>query len=254
MNNFFVFLKKELAEFVKTWKLLIMLLLFLVSSVLSPVLAYFTPTLLELSGLELGGMMEELYNMTMESSYHMYYGNQIQMGFLALIFITCLAVVREKSKGTAVLTLTKNISRATFIISKFTSYVIWYTFVSLVSYGAFALLTQIFFEKSFTKDALVSMLIFYILGILFIASSIFASCLAKNTLTSCLIGFGFYALVFILGTIPYIREYTPGMLNNNAYAILVGDYSNLLIPLITTGACMVLFIFFGILSFEKQEL
>lgn len=254
MNSFRVFLKKELVEFIKTWKLLIMLLLFLSSSVLAPVLAYFTPMLMEMSGFEMGGAAGEVYNQTMESSYTLYYSNQMQMGLLTVVFITCLAVVREKSKGTAVLTLTKNISRRSFILAKFTSYTIWYSAVFVISYLAFALLTQIIFGASMTKDALFSMLVFYLPGLLFVASSIFASCISKNTLISCLIGFGFFALIFILSAIPFINKFTPGMLINNAITILNGNYDNTLIPLITTFAAIVLFTFFGILSFEKQEL
>jgi len=252
MNNFFVFLKKELKEFVKTWKLLILLAFFLANSLMSPVLAYITPKLLEMIGMTgpgLEGLAPNLQNF-----YSQYYGNQFQSGFLSLIFITCLAVVREKQKGTAILTLTKNISRPTFVIAKYVSYVFWYTVIYIISYIPYAIMTKILINEGISKDALISLGVFYIMGLMFASSAILASCIGKNTLISCLISLGIYAVMYILSAIPYVNRYTPAMLVNNSVMIVTGDYSYLLIPMISCIVCTLLFIVIGIMSFEKQEL
>lgn len=251
MNNLIVFLKKELKEFVKTWKLLILLALFIVNSFMSPILYYYMPKLLELSGLP--GAAEQ-FDMSLASYYTQYYGNQFQSGFLALIFITCLAVVREKKKGTAILTLTKNISRPTFVLAKYISYVIWYTVVYVVSSAAFAAMIKVLINESINKHTIASFGLFYLIGIMFAAGAIFASCIGKNTIVSCLIGFGVYIAVFILAAIPYVNKFTPAMLLDNSITALSGNYENLLIPLLTCIGCTVLFLVLGIVSFEKQEL
>ena len=170
MNNFVVFLKKELKEFVKTWKLLILFALFIVNSFMSPILYHYMPKLLELSGLP--GAAEQ-FDMSLPQYYTQYYGNQFQAGFLALIFITCLAVVREKQKGTAILTLTKNISRPTFVLAKFVAYVIWYTVVYVISSAAFVAVIKFLLNEGITKYAIASFGLFYLLGLMFTAGAIF---------------------------------------------------------------------------------
>lgn len=254
MTNFSVFLKKELKEFVKTWTVLILFLLLLSNAIFAPVLAYYTPKLLEMSGLDMGEMIGEMYNQTIESAYQQYYSMQMQMGFLAIVFITCLSVVKEKKDGSAVLTLTKNLSRTSFILGKFVSYAIWYTICYLVSSTTFVLLGKLIFKSGLNKNAFFSLLIFYLLGLLFVATSIFASAISKNILISCLVGFGFYAAIFILASIPYISDYTPGVLANRGYSILYGDYSEILIPILVTLALIVLANILAVLSFQKQEL
>jgi ABC-2 type transport system permease protein len=196
----------------------------------------------------------EQFDMSLASYYTQYYGNQFQSGFLALIFITCLAVVREKKKGTAILTLTKNISRPTFVLAKYISYVIWYTVVYVVSSAAFAAMIKVLINESINKHTIASFGLFYLIGIMFAAGAIFASCIGKNTIVSCLIGFGVYIAVFILAAIPYVNKFTPAMLLDNSITALSGNYENLLIPLLTCIGCTVLFLVLGIVSFEKQEL
>lgn len=254
MKSYLIFLNKELKEFLKTWKFLIMLVLFVSSSVLSPVLSYIMPDLLEKTGLQFNETTQELFAATMESSYTQYFSNQMQMGFLAVVFITCIAVVREKSKGTAVLTLTKNISRSSFILAKFTSYAFWYTLIYVISYGVFVGFTQILMKESINTNAIRAILIFYLAGLFYVASSIFASCIGKNTLIACLIGFGVYAINSILAAIPYINRFAPGTLINISVTGINGNFNNLLKPLIATLILIPVFIIAGIATFSKQEI
>lgn len=254
MKSYFIFLKKEVVEFFKTWKFLIMLILFLSSSVLAPILTYIMPTLWEKIGFNPGDEMSDLFSRTMNTSYTQYISNQMQMGFLAIVFITCLAIVREKSKGTAVLTLTKNISRTSFILAKFTSYAFWYTLIYVISYAVFVGLTQLLIKESFNTNALQAILIFYLAGLFYVTSSIFASCIGKNTLVSCLIGFAIYALNIIFAAIPYLRNFAPGTLINLSVTALNGDFNDLLEPLITTLILIPVLLISGVVVFSKQEL
>ncbi len=254
MNGFNTFLKKELIEFIKTWKFLIMLALFLASSLMAPVLTYFMPQFIEMS--KQAGMDLTNYMNSVSDPFIYYFTYQIQMGFLALIFIICISVVSEKTKGTAVLTLTKNMTRKSFILAKFVSYCFWYTIIYVISYLVFLIFSLILLDNYFTAEAFIAALLFYILGLLFISCSVFASSISKKTLGAALISFAFYALVIILSSIPYINKFTPGMLIEASYTYVSAGYDikYLIIPLLVTFASIILTVIGGIVVFERQEL
>ncbi len=257
MKSFGVFLKKEWKEYTRTWKWIVLLLAFLAAAILSPVIMYLIPKMFDMLGTSFDSeSYAALFQPTMENSYVQLFGNQSQMGFIALLVIGALSVTSEKTKGTAVLTLTKGLSRTSFVLAKLTAHVIWYTVVYLVSYGIFLLATQLLFGTCVNGTALALMGLFYLYGLFLLCTAIMASCVAKKSLGAMGISFLVYVLMMLLSALPYINEYTPGLLTTYPASIIIGaaSISDLLIPAIETVVLSVVFVILGIARFQKQEL
>lgn len=258
MSSFLVFIRKEFVEFNKTYKFLILTLCFTFSAILSAVIAYFIPKLMEVTQIsstnpEIAAQFNEA---TLQSAFMQFVSNHAQIGAIALLFICAGAICSEKSKGTATLILTKNITREAFVLSKFVVYTIWYTIAYIFALGCFIGTTQLLIGESVNKYVPLAMTVFWLYGLLLIACSIFASCVMKKYLPSALIGLSFYFVFFLLSAIPKIVDKSPGYLLSAPLTILNGGYdmNKLIIPLIITFVLIVGLLTAGILVFKKQEL
>lgn len=256
-KNFGIFLKKEMREYAKTWKAIVLLLSFLAAAFLSPVIMYFIPKLFEVLGTSFdSGPYAALFQPTMENSYIQLFANQAEMGFIALLVIAALSITGERSKGTAILTLTKGLSRSSFVLAKFLTHVIWYTIAYVLSYGVFLGICQVLFGKCINATALALMGLYYFYGIFLLSTGMLAGCLAKKTLGAMGISFLVYVVMMLVASLPYIGEFVPGYLSVAPGSVLIGTLS-MSDLLVSTLECILgsgLFLFLGIAQFRRQEL
>lgn len=89
-----------------------------------------------------------------------------------------------------------------------------------------------------------------------ISLTIFASILSKSMTVAAVGGFACFALVSAVPAIPFIGEYTPGILQGLSFELVNSTTtpSGLLIPIIVTIAAGITAITAGLLIFRKQEL
>ena len=130
MRNYVIFLKKELFEAAKTFKLLIMCAVCLFVGMLSPLTARFTPEIIKwamesdpaMAGMDLSALMTEP---TAFDSWVQFYSNVGLMGFTALVIIFS-GMLSSEMRGTLKIMLSKGLSRRAVILAKLTSAVlIW---------------------------------------------------------------------------------------------------------------------------------
>jgi len=119
--NFAVFwasLRKELRFQWRTRRILIVLAVFLVFGMLSPIIAKFTPQLI--SSLEEAAAFAELIpEPSVIDAINQYMSNLTQFGFILVILLGMTAVAGEKEKGTAAMVLSKPVPRWIFVTAKF---------------------------------------------------------------------------------------------------------------------------------------
>lgn len=130
MTVFLRLLAKELAEIVRTWRLWVLPGLVAFFALSSPVIAELTPALLRTVGEGQAGVTITLPEPSYLDAYVQWVKNLEQLITIALIVSVSGVVAGERASGTAVLVLTKPVSRTSFVIAKFVAQT---AFVSLTT-------------------------------------------------------------------------------------------------------------------------
>ena len=100
MRAYLAFTKKELFEFTKTYKLLLIVTVFLIFGFMNPVVAKFTPDLME--SLMEEGIKISLPEPTIFDSWAQFFKNTTQIGLIVLVIIFSGLISNELSKGTLI--------------------------------------------------------------------------------------------------------------------------------------------------------
>src|SRR5450756_729063 len=147
MRAYFVFTKKEFTENLRTYKLMIMIVVFLIFGVMNPLFAKFTPEILKAAGLDPSAL--GMGTPTAMDSFAQFFKNVGQLGLLVLVIVFSGIMANELSEGTLINILTKGMKRSTVILSKFTmATVIW-----TVSYLLCLAVTYAYTCLLYTSDA-----------------------------------------------------------------------------------------------------
>ena len=256
--RYMVFLKKELMEIFKTYKIYVVPAVFLFFGFTSPLITKYTPELIKsLSNSASSGFKITLTEAPKFSdSYAQFFKNLNQIGLIVLILAFMGMVVDEKVKGSAAMVLTKCLSRTQFIVSKFISSV--FLFTCSFALGALGCICYNYalFQTFYHKYLLLAFLMFWVYGLLMISITVFASTISKSHMMSAVIAFAGYISSSVSVMTPYIDKYTPGTLSNLSTTLLTGGntISDVTIPLIVTIALTMGFLWGSIALFKKQEI
>lgn len=247
------FLKKEIYEIYKTSRIFIMPPIFLFFGFLSPLTARFMNELIKSLG---GGIEIKMPNPTYIDSYGQFFKNMTSTCTIVLILVFMSTVSDEKIKGSAVLILTKTVSRAQFILSKFASAVILFTASYLISAAACIYYTYLLFGKFYGPNLELSHIAFWVYGLFIISLTILASVLGKSGTVSAVLAFLGFAAVSAIAVLPKVGEYTPGALGGLSMQLLTGaktagdSAAPVIITVLFAGAILTA----AITVFRKQEL
>ena len=119
MTEYTAFVKKEFCEQVRTYKLLVTGLVFLLLGMMNPLTAKFMPELI--SNFMPAGMSIEMTEPTMMDSWLQFFKNTPQMGLLCARTGLWGSMSGELQRGTLVPVLTKGVARKTVVFAKFTA-------------------------------------------------------------------------------------------------------------------------------------
>ena len=121
MNGFAVLLRKDILERWRTFRLPAIGLIFLIFGLMSPLLAKYTPELIE----RFAGDVEISFpTPTTKDAVDQIIKNLAQTGPIAAILLGMGVIASEKQRGTAALILTKPVTRSAFILSKFLALIV----------------------------------------------------------------------------------------------------------------------------------
>ncbi|MFN0178862.1 MAG: ABC transporter permease [Gemmatimonadales bacterium] len=118
MMGFGAFLGKEIQEIRRTWRIWVIPGMLLFFGITSPIVALVTPALVESLAGSQPGMVIQIPDPTGMDGYGQFLKNLSQLVTLAIIIAGAGLVSTERSSGTALLVLTKPISRAAFLLAK----------------------------------------------------------------------------------------------------------------------------------------
>lgn len=253
MRTYLAFTKKEFTENWRTFKMMIMLVVFLIFGLMSPFMAKLTPEILKMAGMDPAAL--GMTNPTAMDSWSQFFKNVGQMGLLVLVIVFCGIMANEFSKGTLINMLTKGMKRSAVILSKFTvASVIWtlsYLLCLAVCYGY----TAYYFTMIELNNGFVSFFSIWLYGILLIALVVFGGVLFKNIYGSLLLTGGAIVAMALINIVPKFQKYNPSTLAGENMALLMGqkNLSDILPAIIISAVLIVVVIVASIMAFNKKQ-
>ena len=259
MNGFRVLLGKELLEQIRTYRLPVVAIVFVLFGISSPVLARFTKELLNLLGEQaMVGIQIVLPELVAADAVYQLLKNLSQFGILIAILLAMGTVSSEKERGTAAFVLTKPASRLSFLLAKLVAIGLTLAVAVAAACAVGALYTALLFEgSSLPLLGFVEMAFLLWLAILAYAALTFlGSTVTRSSAGGA--GFGFLALIVtgIIGALPTVGAYMPTSLLAPAANLAVGAPAgvDLAGPVIACALFIILPFALAWLSFRRQEL
>ena len=247
-------LAKEFREQWRTWKIIVFLAVFLITGILSPVLAKYTPALLKSIPNLPAGLADLIPAPTVADSVAQYLKNTGQFGILLVILLTMGVMAQEKERGTAAMLLTKPVSRSAVILAKWLAGMTILLTGLLVDGLACLAYTLVLFEPlPFGDFWTLNLLLLVYLGV-YLTVALMASALARSQAIAAAGAFGGLIVLLILGSLPRLSDYMPGQLATWGNSlVLKGDISAW--PALGVAAgIIVLALVIACLRFEREEI
>ena len=249
-----VFARKEALEIVRSWRIWVLPAIIVFFAITAPVLARFTPEIIgAVAGDQLGAL--NLPPGTYLDAYAQWIKNLSQITLFALIIMYGGIVSSETSSGTAILVLTKPMSRAGFVAVKalvHAAFLAMLTVVgTLITWGV----TWAIFGGAPAAPLWSSSLVWLVLGLFYLALMTCLSVLIPSAAGAAGAGIGAYVLLAIGSIWPPISEYSPAGLAGSAVALAGGQLvPGLWWPLLVTLAAAVVLVGAGAALFRHKEL
>lgn len=252
MNAFIPFLKKEVTHTLRTYKLLILLVVFLLLALMSPSLAKFTPEIMEIAGI--GAL--EMPAATALDSWGQFYGNVSQMGILALLLVYGGSLSSERSHGTLVLPLTHGLSRTAVVLAKgvvaLGAWTLAFVLAAVVNYSY----TLYLFPGETVSFLLGGLTCFWLCGVFLLSLVPLSAVLVKGSFGGlALPGIVLFVLLILLA-FPGMFTFNPLLLTSKPLEVMAGaaEASKLLPALITASLVSVGSVVAALLLFKRSAL
>lgn len=253
MRGFWAFARKEAVEIVRTWRIWVLPGIILFFAVTGPVIAQFTPEIVgAMAGSQFGGF--RLPDPTYLDSYAQWIKNVSGIAFFALIVIYAGSVSSEQRSGTAVLVLTKPVSRAAFIVAKAMVHVLFLASTIVIGAAITWSGTLLVFGKAPLGPLWSSTAAWLVFGALFVTLMILASVITGSQGGASGIGIGVYALLSLAGLWKPMAEYSPAGLVTGPSMLALGRDSAILWPVVTSLVATVLLVVLAAMVFLRKEL
>lgn len=254
MRNYSAFLKKEIMESVRTYKLFIMLIVFLVFGIMSPLTAKITPDLINILMPE--GMTITLAEPTALDSWTQFFKNISQMGLIVMVIVFSGVLATEISKGTLINMLTKGLSRVAVILSKFTCVVLIWTISLVLALGVTGGYTVYLFPDGGIHHLFFSIFCLWLFGVFLLAVLIFSATLVNNNYGCLLITGAAVVACLLANIIPDAYAYNPVSLASMNMDLLTNtiEPSSILFAVVIAAASSLVLLVSSVLVFRKKLL
>lgn len=254
MKAYFAFTQKEFLESLRTYKLLIMIMVFMFFGMLGPLAAKLTPQILE--SLMPAGMQVTMAEPTAFDSWAQFFKNVSQMGLIVVAIIFSGIMANEYNNGTFINVLTKGLARRTVILSKFTmASMIWtvsYFICFALSYGY----TRYFWASDGVLNLSFAIFFLWLFGIMFLAIILLGGVIFRSSY-ACLMFLGASIVtLFLLNIVPKFQKYNPIGLASKNMLLLTGDTvpKDLMAMVVVSIGIIILSILTAIRVFNKKQI
>lgn len=205
-----VFIKKELLGAIRSGKVLILGIIFVLFGIMNPAIAKLTPWMMELLSEELAeaGMTVGEVVVDASASWVQFFKN-IPMPLIVYLLVCGGIFTKEYQSGTLVLLLTKGLRRSQVVIAKAVMLLLGWTIGYFLCFGITYGYNAYFWDNSIMTNLAAPILAWWLFGAFTISLTVFFSTIAKNTSGVLLGTIGGIAVSYVFSIIPKLAPYTP---------------------------------------------
>ncbi len=254
MNDYLVFLKKELIEYARTYKLLILLIVFIIFGLTNPLIAKLTPELLASFMPE--GMLVAIPEPTALDSWAQFFKNTQQMGIIVLVLVFSGVLSNELSRGTLINLLTKGLSREAVIIGKFLAMLLVWSLSVLLSSLLTLVYTIYLFPGDQVQNLVLAVFCMWLFGAFLLAVLLGSATLVSGNYGSLLLTGLTVVVLLILNITPGATRFNPISLANRNMELVSNtiEASALSAAIGVTGLAILGLITLAVYVFRRKRL
>jgi ABC-2 type transport system permease protein len=254
MTGFGAFLGKELTEIRRTWRLWVIPGMLVFFGIMSPILAAITPALVQSMTASQPGVVVRIPPPTALDAYAQFLKNLHQFVLLAVVITGAGAVSGERSSGTAILALTKPLSRAAFVMAKMLSQAAVLIAATALGTAVCLAVTAVVFDGGNGGRLVTTVALWLLYASLFVVVMTILSASLRSRGAAAGAGLAFYFIALLLSSWGPMARYTFFGLFPAMRDALMGQSLSLGWPLATAVAALGVGAVAAIRAFERQEL
>ena len=254
MRGFSVFVKKELIEQLRTYKLFIICTVFFLFGMSSPLLAKLMPEIFK--NMKVEGMKIIIPEPTALDAYGQFFKNMSQMGLIIILLVFGSIISNELMRGTLINILAKGLPRTTVIISKYAAAIILWTISYTISAATAIGYTFYLFDPTGISNLILSFFCLWLFGCFVIALIFLSSTVTTGNFGGLILSAVTLMLLLIMNSLPKVGRFNPITLASKNLSLLDGSLGagELIITIIITSALIILCLYISILLFGKKKL
>ena len=215
MRSLIAFIKKEFTEQLRSGRLMILGLLFVLFGIMNPAIAKLTPWLLETmaDSLAESGIIVTDVKVSAMDSWMQFFKN-MPMGLIAFVLLESSIFTKEYTSGTLVLSLTKGLERYKVVISKALVLTVLWSLGYWLCFGITYGYNAYFWDNSIAQNLVFSVVCWWLFGMMVVALMVLFSTVAMSN-TGVLLGTGGVVLTsYLIGLLPKCSKYLPTFLSD----------------------------------------
>ncbi|MDO3410342.1 ABC transporter permease [Saccharibacillus sp. CPCC 101409] len=210
MKQLTAFIHKELLESLRTGKVAILLILFILLGILNPAIARLTPWLLSAisDSMSETGLSVAAIEVNALTSWAQFYKN-IPIALIVFLLAFSGTLTNEYQKGTLIPMITKGMARWKIVAAKGAAIAAYWTIGYWLCYGITYGYNAYFWGNGNAPGLFFSALGFYLIGLWLVSLILTLSAIAGSGSFVMLGVGGIFLIVYLLGLLPAAGEYLP---------------------------------------------
>jgi ABC-2 type transport system permease protein len=255
MRGFAAFVRKEAVEILRTWRIWVLPGILLFFAVTGPVMARYTPEIVgAVGGSQVAAIVKAIPTPTYLDAYGQWIKNLSQIALFAIIIIYGGIVSAERKSGTAILVLTKPVSRSAFVVAKALVHSAFLALTvlvgTLITWGG----TGIMFGKAPAGPLFASAGTWLVFGVLFVAVMTLLSVAISSQAGAAGVGLGVFALTSIAAIWKPLGTYSPAALVGSPTLLAAGKSVEVGWPIAASVLLAIVLVALAAWSFGRKEL
>lgn len=254
MTGLGAFLHKELTEIRRTWRLWVIPGMLVFFGVTSPIIAALTPALVRSMTASQPGVAIRLPPPRTLDAYAQFMKNLDQFVLIAVVIAGAGVVSGERASGTAILALTKPLSRRAFVVAKIVSQLVLLLIATALGTAVCLATTAVVFDATGSGRLFAAVALWLLYAAILVVVMTLCSAAFRSRGAAAGAGLAFYFLTLLLSNWgPAARYGFVGLWPSMGRALL-GKATALGWPIATAVAAIVIGTIAAIRVFERQEL